>query len=135
MNTDKKVIPVDRRILLSALWIFVLFNLFWADFHAFITPGFMQEIMTGSVRGLQITENMLLIAAVVHEIPVAMIVLSLVLRRNVNRWVNIAAAALNLFFTISDGPTDPDHIFYRIVTALGLLLIIWYAWRWKKEEM
>jgi len=134
MKTDKKVMPVDRRVLLSALWIFVLFNLFWADFHAFITPGFLQEIMTGTVSGFQITENMLLIAALVHEIPVAMIVLSLLLRRNVNRWVNIAAGALNLFFTISDGPTDPDHIFFRAVTILGLLLIIWYAWRWKKEE-
>jgi hypothetical protein len=134
MKADKEVMPVDRRILLSALWIFVLFNLFWADFHAFITPGFLQEIMSGTVSGFQITENLLLFAALVHEIPVAMIVLSLLLRRNVNRWANIAAGALNLFFTISDGPTDPDHIFFRIVTALGLLLIIWFAWRWKKEE-
>lgn len=135
METDKKVIPVDRRILLSALWIFVLFNLFWADFHAFITPGFLQEIMTGSVRGIQITENLLLFAVLIHEIPVAMIVLSLVLGRNVNRWANIAAGALNFFFTVSDGPTDPDHIVFRTVTAFGLLLIIWYAWRWKKEEV
>jgi hypothetical protein len=93
MEIDKEITPVDRRVLLSTLWIFVLFNLFWADFHAFITPSFLQETMAGSVNGLQITDNLLIIAAVVYEIPVAMVVLSLLLRRNVNRWVNIAAAA------------------------------------------
>ncbi len=125
---------VERKKLLSTLWIFVLGNLFFADFHAFITPGFLQEVMEGSVRGLLITENLLFIAAWVHEIPIVMIVLSLVLKRSINRWVNIAAAALNLFFTVSDGPIDLDHIFFRVVTALGLLLIIWYAWRWPKTE-
>ncbi len=90
--------------------------------------------MAGTVNGRQITENLPLIAAVVHTIPVAMIVLSLVLRRNLNHWANISAGALNLFFIILDGPTDPDHLFFRTIIAFGLVLIIWYAWRWKEKE-
>ncbi len=123
---------VDRRVLLSSLWVFVLFNIFFADFHALVTPGTLEEIMSGIAGGFRVNERLLLFAALFHEIPVVMVLLSRVLARRGNRWANMAAAALYLFTNVTGGPTDLDHLFFRAVICAGLLLIIWLAWTWPK---
>lgn len=120
----------DVRTLLSTLWLFVLFNIFFADFQWFVTTGAIEEILSGTVRGNQVTPNLLLIASLVHELPVLMLLLSRVLTRNINRPFNIVAGVLNFFFAVSDGWTTPDQIFFKVVMAIGLLLIVWTAWRW-----
>ena len=50
MISHHKTIGMDIKALLSTLWIFVLFNMVFRDLHEFGRPGFLEEIMTGSVR-------------------------------------------------------------------------------------
>ena len=38
MNSNKRI-NVDKRVLLSAIWIFVLFNMIYADVITMLTPG------------------------------------------------------------------------------------------------
>jgi Sec-independent protein secretion pathway component TatC len=75
-----------------------------------------------------------LIAAILLEIPIAMIFLSRVLRYRSNRWANIIAGAITIVFVIGGGSTDLHYIFFATIEVVTMALIVWYAWKWPKPE-
>ena len=134
MNTNQKIITMDMTAKLSTLWIFVLLNVIFRDIHEFISPGYLEEVMTGTVNGIQITEELLLLGAIIVEIPIAMVLLSRILKYSVNRWANMIAGVFTILVVLSNVPTDFDDIFFEIIEVVSLLLIVWYAWKWPKQE-
>jgi len=134
MNTNKKTTKMDMKAKLSTLWIFVLFNIIFSEFHRLLQPGFIGEVMTGFVGGVQMTQEVLLLGAIVLEIPIAMVLLSRVLNYRVNRWANIIAGAIIIAVVIGNASTDLDNIFFATIVVVSLLLIVWYAWKWPKQE-
>ena len=135
MNTNKKTTGMDMKAKLSTLWIFLLFNVIFRDIHELFRPGFLEEIMTGTVNGVQLTEETMLIAGIMMEIPVVMVVLSRVLKYRVNRWANIIGGAIGIVFVIiNNRAPDLDDMFFAAVEVVAALLIIWYAWKWPKQE-
>jgi Sec-independent protein secretion pathway component TatC len=134
MNTNKKNTGMeDIKVKLSTLWIFVMFNMAFADIVGFMNPGALEEIMTGSV-GIQITQGLMLVFSIILEIPIAMIVLSRVLKSGANRWANIIAGVITILFVIGGGSPELSYIFFATIEILSMLLIIWYAWKWPKQE-
>ena len=131
MISTNKIIRKDTRALLSTLWIFILFNMIFRDLHEFARPGFLEEIMTGTVNGVQITEPLLLIGGIMAEIPISMVILSRILNYKVNRWANVIAGALTIAFVINNGVKDLDDIFFAIIEVVSLSFIIWIALRWR----
>ena len=128
---------MDRKVLLSTLWIFVILNMIFLDVHAFFKPGFIAEIMTGVVNGTQMTPGLLLIGAILVEIPIAMVLLSRVLKYKTNRWANIIVSIITMFGILNNISSDPDKIFFGTIMIITLLYIVQYAWKWpkpKKEE-
>jgi hypothetical protein len=135
MNTNKKTAEMkDRKVILSTLWIFVMFNILYADILSFMDSRFLKELMTGYAGDIQITQGFLVVAAILLEIPIAMIFLSRVLKSRVNRWANIIAGAITLAFVIGGGSTAPHYLFLATIEVVCLLLIVWYAWTWPKLE-
>jgi hypothetical protein len=117
---------------LSTLWIFLLFNMAFADIFSFMYPGSLQQIMTGSVDGTQITPGFLLIAAVVTEISIAMVFLSRLLKPGANRWVNIAGGGITILWVIGGGSLNQlPYIFFALLEVLTSLVIIGMAWKWR----
>ena len=134
MNTNKKNTGMeDIKVKLSTLWIFVMFNMAFADIVGFMNPGALEEIMTGSV-GVQITQGLMLVFSIILEIPIAMIVLSRVLKYRANRWANIIAGVITILFVIGGGSPELSYIFFATIEVLSMLLIIWTAWKWAKQE-
>jgi hypothetical protein len=43
------------------------------DIHEFIEPGFIEQVMTGTFNGIQITEQLLLFGGFVAEVPISMV--------------------------------------------------------------
>ena len=125
---------MDMKAKFSSLWIFMLLNVIFADIHGLLKPGFLEEIMTGTVNGTQMTEGLLLLGAIPMEILIAMVLLSRVLRYSVNRWANISVGAIAIAFTIGNGAKDLDDMFFATVEVIAMSLIIWYAWQWPKQE-
>lgn len=115
---------------LSTLWIFILFNMAFADIFSFMYPGALQQIMTGSVEGTQVTPGFLLIAAVVTEISIAMVFLSRLLKQRANRLANIIAGSITILWVIGGGSTTPHYIFFASIEVACSLAIIWLAWKW-----
>lgn len=125
---------VHPAIVLSQLWIFILFSIFFADFQWLINASALEEIASGVIRGNEVTPELLVFASIVHLIPVVMVTLSRLTVRSVNRWLNLIAGVLVLLMTIGAGGWDvADQAILRVAQIIALLLIVWNAWTWKKD--
>jgi TRAP-type C4-dicarboxylate transport system permease small subunit len=72
--------------------------------------------------------------AIMMEISIAMIILSRVLSFKVNRWVNIIVSLITIIFVVGGGVSYPHYLFIAAVEVICLLLVIWYAWKWRNPE-
>jgi Family of unknown function (DUF6326) len=135
MNTKERTVGMPSMpARLSLLWIFIMFNMVFADVLSFMYPGFLKEVMTGYAGGVHITPGFLLGAAVVTEIPIAMIVLSRVLRHGPNRWANVVAGVITIAYVIGGSTTYLHGIFFSTMEVACALLIVWYAWKWRSPD-
>jgi hypothetical protein len=128
---------VDMKEKLSLLWIFAMFNYIYADYLSFIEPGMLEQIMAGSVDGLQFTQGFLLGAAVLMETAIAMVVLSRVLEYRANRLANIITGVihtLSVFLSMFVGAPALFYIFFGTIEMATTLLIVWLAWKWTNPE-
>ena len=123
----------DRKVLISTIWLFVLLNIIFRDIHEFISPGFLAEAIKGYVDGMQITETLVFVGALIVEVPIAMVLLSRILKSRVNRWVNIIASIITIAVTLSSIPKVPADIFFDVIEVMALLSIIFLAWKWPKR--
>jgi len=124
---------MDLRVKLSTLWIFVMLNMVFADIVGFMNPGALEKIMTGRV-GFEITQQLLLVFSILLEIPIAMILLSRVLKYRANRWANIGAAVITILFVVGGGSLNLSYIFFATIEVACMLSIIWTAWNWHTQE-
>jgi len=125
---------MDTKVKLSTLWIVVMFNMAFADILMFFEPGILAQITLGSVDGVQFTSTLMLVMAVILEVPIIMILLSRVLKYKTNRWANIIAGVITILFVVGGGSTIPSYMFFATVEVVCTLLIIWYAWKWQEPE-
>ena len=136
MDTKQKIAALDMKTKLSTLWIFVLLNIIFRDIHEIVKPEFLAEMMTGTANSSQPSDELFLIAGILLEISIGMVLLSRVLAYRPNRWANIMAGALSMGFILFNISTpDLDDIFFAAVEVMGLLLIIWLAWKWPNPEL
>lgn len=133
-STKSGALGMDMKAMLSTLWVFVLFNVVFRDIHELFRPGFLEEIMTGTVDGVQLTEEQMLVAGILMEIPIVMVVLSRVLPYGANRWANIIGGGVGILFVITNKVHDLDDVFFFGVVVVTALVIIWQAWRWSSPE-
>jgi Sec-independent protein secretion pathway component TatC len=89
--------------------------------------------MTGNTP-FKITQEIMLVFAILLEIPIVMIFLSRVLRYKANRWANIIAGVITIIFVIGGGSLTLHYIFFAAFEVAIMLLIIRYAWKWTNPE-
>jgi hypothetical protein len=127
-----------RTVNLSTLWVFVTLNFLYCDFMTLMNHVELKQILTGHVGSITITQGFLLGSALLMEIPIAMVLLSMVLKYKANRWANMIAGTLmtvvqaaSLF--IGTAPTL-HYMFFSIVEISCLLFIVRYAFTWSDVE-
>ena len=127
MNISKQITGIDPKVKLSLLWIFVVLNMAYADILSLMDP-------TSPIRqrmdGAPMTPEFLLAGAILMETSIVMVILSWILNYKVNRWVNIIIGAINIFAVVTGGH-GLYYVFFATVEVVGMLLIIWFAWKWK----
>lgn len=124
---------INVRIKLAALWVIVMINMVFADVLTLYIPELLQEIVAGTTP-VQITQELMLVMAIIIEIPIVMIFLSLVLKPKANRLVNIIAGVITILFIIGGGSLELHYIFFATIEVVCLLLIIGFVWKWPKAE-
>ena len=143
MNSEGKTAKMwDVKVKLSTLWVFVMFNFLYADVVALFDIVYNGK-SNASDGSIQFTPETLLGVSVLMEIPMAMVILSLVLKYRANRWANIVAGIAYTAVTliaqfilpISNGTATTYYLFFGAIEILSTLLIVWYAWKWPKVEV
>jgi hypothetical protein len=135
MNTNSKTIQmIDTKVLLSTLWVVVMINMAYADILGLFIPGVLEEVAKTSVSTGTPIPQLMLGGAIMLEIPIAMILLSRVLKYKVNRWANIIAGVITIAYVVGMGSLYPHYIFIATIEVVCMLLIIWYAWKWRNPE-
>ena len=127
MNTNKSIAGIDPKVKLSLLWIFVILNMAYADILSLMDPA---SIIRGIMVGAPMPAGGLLMGAIVMETSIAMVVLSWVLNYKVNRWVT-SLIGVFMIVQIVIGGHGPYYVFFATVEVACILLIIWFAWKWK----
>jgi hypothetical protein len=139
MNSNKNISEMkDRKILLSTLWIFLTVNYIYCDVISLMLPETIKQIMTGNIGAIHITQGFMLGASILMELPMAMILLSRILKYGANRWVNIIAGSIMsvvqiLSFLTGTAPTF-HYIFFSTIEIACTLIIILYSWKWKNTD-
>ena len=129
----------DVKIKISVLWLFtevvplVILVLF------FFEPGAIEEVMSGVVAGHEMGPEFMLLFAIILLAPLIMAFLSLTLKDSMNRWANIIVGivytGLDLIEFI-EGLAQPSAHGILLVGSVVVApaLIVWYAWKWPKQE-
>ena len=140
MDTIKKTagnledVPVNIKIKLSGLWLAALFCWIYGDLLRLYSGDFKpgDDLWEGMIT----SEMLWMVAAVTMIIPGIMVFLSLALKSKVNRWANII---MGIFYTgynligVSSYSSAFD-IFLIILSIVFTALVVWYAWKWPKQE-
>jgi hypothetical protein len=118
----------SEKITLSIIWIAVMLTYLLGD----VIRIFTGDVTLGEIGGVKFTQGMALGIAALMVTPILMVVLSLVLPHNINRWVNIVLAALWFVFNLVGLPTYKGHYdkFLLAVSMVFNVITIWFAWRW-----
>lgn len=119
----------------QTLWIFVMLNYLYCDLISNMDANVLKDLLAGHAGSIQVNQEFMLGAAFLMEIPIAMVLLSRVLKYRANRWANIIAGAVMTIVQLSSlffgtGPTL-HYVFYSIIEIACTLFIAWNAWQWK----
>jgi hypothetical protein len=127
MNVNKQTTGIDPKIKLSLLWVFVVLNIAYADILSLMDPTSpIRKIMEGA----PMPAGGLMAGAILMETSIAMVILSWVLPYKANRWVTSIVGAINIFAVVTGGH-GLYYMFFATVEVVCMLLIIWFAWKWK----
>jgi hypothetical protein len=109
-------------------------NMLKADILSGFIPGSAEELArTAASTGASIPQLML-VGAVTGNLAIAMIILSRGLKYGINRRVNIVMGVVTIAYIWGGAASYPHYIFIASVETLCLLLIIWFAWKWRNVE-
>lgn len=121
MNTKQ-----NRSVVLSTAWIFVMFNMIYADIVSMLTPGHFEQMAQLS----EVLNGPALVGiSAMLEIPIAMVFLSLILGPKANRWAHTVAVPITALFVIGGGSLKPHYIFFASMEVLAMLYALWLVWQ------
>ena len=90
------------------------------------------DVTPGEIGGVQLTQTMLLVMAIIMLAPIVMLFLSLALTYPMVRWVNLIVAISLFGFNLIGFPGYPGaYDKFLIIVGLAFnVLTVWYAWNW-----
>ena len=130
----------DTKERLSLLWLFALLNYLYADVLALFF------IVGSQDPAPHLPPWALLGAAVLMEIPIAMILASRLLPFRANRLANLAAGgietlavvSMQFVYPLASGAWHeqmfPSYIFFGMIETVCTSVIIWQAWTWSEVK-
>jgi hypothetical protein len=129
----------DRGKTLSILWVFVTVNYIYCDVIALMDHDYLRQVLAGAVGGMDMTPGFLLGASVLMEIPMAMILLSWVLRPRPNRIANLVAGSVMTLVQVgtlfAGNGNTASYLLFSVVEIGTTAFVVWYAWTWRQKAV
>jgi len=128
---------VNIKIKLAALWASATFCYLYGDYFELYTPDKVNSLITGD-NNLD-SPTILLIASMILAIPSLMVAASIFLKPKINRILNIVFGTLFTLMMVYIGiiSTNEWYLFYVFLAFLESVitaLIVWFAYKWPKEN-
>ena len=125
--------PVQAK--LAAAWTSFMFLYIYVDYLALYKPGFLDDLLAGSVHEFDLGPTFVALALTLVAIPIVMILLSMTLPARVNRTVNLVVATLYIPVSVFNAAGEPwaYAYFYGFSIGLEVLLLAYIlrsAWTW-----
>ncbi len=126
--------PMPRRELLFTLWVFVMFMYAYCDILGLFDPTILNQLLTGSIGGIEMTEMFLVAAGVLMLLPISMVLLTRVLPYRSARWANIVIGVIKTVVMIVTlmSPSALYYWMYGIIEILTTGAIVALAWTWRE---
>ncbi|NRB53391.1 MAG: hypothetical protein HRU41_37395 [Saprospiraceae bacterium] len=125
----------DRRIVLAITWIFVLMNMIYADILNTLKPSYLEELAYVST---ELSGEIVLLFAVLMELPIIMIPLSRFMDRKSNRVIHLVTVPLSILWVVVPSLVMPgtpmSYVFFASIEVLAMLFALYVAWTWPVEE-
>jgi hypothetical protein len=126
--------PVDVKLVLSALWIAMLFVFAYVDIFGFYRADVLDAALDGKVATTPLAVNQVSLTSTLVYIllPTLMVVLSVLLRARVNRTVNIVVS-LGYAITIIVSCLGEEWAYYLLGSLVEVVLLVAIArtaWKW-----
>ncbi len=128
----------DLRIKLAAFWFFIVGAMLANTLLYFVVPGVIDELRAGEIVGMQAGAELILGMAIAYYwLPLAMTLLSLTLKDNLNRWANIILGVFYAVFILFELTMNVTTVAYPYAVLMDVsvfavaALIAWTAWKWR----
>ena len=135
MDNNNNSISTKQK--LSFFWIFLVVNYIFCDVFSLYLSETLSQLLTGEMNGVVFNEKSILGFSILLELPMLMILLSILLSFKINRIANIVVGLLMTIVQIgslSYGGNYLHYIFFSIIELATLVSIIWIAFNWKESE-
>ena len=131
---------VNIKIKLAALWTALMFLYIYADFFQLMTPKKLEKMINLQTPMGPTSPEILVVFSVILIIPSLMIFLSVFLKPQINKWLNICIAALYasmsilIIVTTLGSEWHTFYILFNLIEVFVFAMIIYQAWNWPKVE-
>ncbi len=130
---------VDVKLVLSALWVALLFVFAYVDIFGFFRADILEAALEGRLGTSPFTVNQVVLTSTLIYIllPCLMVVLSLVLKPRVNRVLNIGVSLLYVV-TIVAACIGESWVYFLLGSAVEVVLLLAIArsaWTWPRREI
>jgi len=129
---DNSMVQLNTRIKLFALWLFVLLNIIFRDIHQLTLKSHLEMLLTGYFNGMEVTDTIMLAGAFIVNIPIGMLLVSLLVNRKTTRVLGMVAAIVLTLSFFTAPPTDMDDVFHLGVELIALAAIVFTSIKWKE---
>lgn len=129
---------VNIKIKLAALWTSLMFLYIYADFFQLMIPKKLEKMIDLQTPLGPTSPGILLVFSIILIVPSLMVFLSVFLKSQINKWLNICIAALyasmSILIIVStlESEWHRFYILFNLIEVFVFAMIIYQAWNWPK---
>ncbi|WP_425287346.1 DUF6326 family protein [Lutimonas vermicola] len=131
---------INIKVKLTVLWTALMFLYIYADYFRLMTPEKLERMMKLQTPMGPTSPGILVTFSVILIIPTLMIFLSIFLKPQINKWLNIVIASIYACISILIIVSSIDNewqlffVIFNFVEIVVFAIIISQAWKWPREE-
>jgi hypothetical protein len=125
---------ISTRIALIGSWITLMLLYIYADIFSLYRPGYINEIIAGFMGPMKVDQMTLIGSSLLMAFPALMVIVCILIKANILRWINIIVGILYTFVGIGNliGEKWAYYIIYGVIEILITIFIIIKAFKWEK---
>ncbi|WP_147676923.1 DUF6326 family protein [Algibacter pacificus] len=120
--------------ILSKLWTLLTVNYIFCDLFSLYDSVFLNKLLYGNAGGIEFSESFLLGVSMLMEIPMLMIVITLILKNKAFKIVNISISAIMVIVqtgSLITGVNTKHYLFFSFIEISILFWIIYLVSKYK----